>query len=121
MAERKTSNPTPPPPAGSSGTPASGKDAAAPPPCDASGKVAHDERGTAVWKWVKDAGRAAIESTSRLLRKLEAPELKVEDTQDEELRLTDEPKSAGGGYDPYNQSSNPRPPPGKPPIKPGGK
>jgi hypothetical protein len=91
-----------------------------PPSRDPSGRVTHDERGNAVWSWMKVAGRAAIESTSRLLRKLEAPELKMEDT-DEKLRFTDKRNSAGGGYDPYNQTNKPRPPPGRPPLKPGGK
>jgi len=70
---------------------------------------------------VKDTGRAAIESTSRLLRALEAPELKMEDTGDRKLRTTDDPKSTGGGYDPYNQTDKPKRPPGKPPVKPGSK
>src|SRR2546430_7824007 len=48
-----------------------------------SGKVVHDDRGHAVWQWVKQTSRIAIESTSRLLRKLEAPDLKVEDTKED--------------------------------------
>ena len=71
-----------------------------------SGKVVHDDRGRAVWQWVKQTSRIAIESTSRLLRKLEAPDLKVEDTRDEQLRVMSDP-SAGGGYDPYNQTIKP--------------
>ena len=35
-----------------------------------------------------------------------APALKVEGPKDEELRIMAEP-SAGGGYDPYNQHTNP--------------
>jgi hypothetical protein len=69
------------------------------------GRVVHDARGNAVWDWMKETGRIAIESTSRLLRKLEMPELKVEETKDEELRLESE-RDAGGGYDPYASSSN---------------
>jgi hypothetical protein len=69
-------------------------------------KVVHDERGHAVWQWVKETSRIAIESTSRLLRKLEAPDLKIEDSEDEELRIIADP-SAGGGYDPYNQTIKP--------------
>jgi hypothetical protein len=80
-----------------------------------SGRVRHDDRGNAVWDWLKDTGRNAIESTSRLLRKLELPQLKVEDKKDEELRIQSDHDS-GGGYDPYNQSNKPRgggPPPRK--------
>jgi len=70
-----------------------------------SGRVVHDERGNAVWDWIKDTTRSAIDSTSRLLKKLEVPELKVEDdTQDNELRLESE-RDAGGGYDPYGGSA----------------
>jgi len=61
-----------------------------------------------VWDWLKETGRIAIESTSRLLRKLEIPELKVEDKKDEELRLESD-RDPGGGYDPYNQGK-PSPP-----------
>ncbi len=75
---------------------------------NATGKVVHDERGNAVWDWLKQTSRIAIESTSRLLKRLEAPELKVEDTQNNELRLMPDGKSApGGGYDPYNQDNKP--------------
>jgi hypothetical protein len=73
---------------------------------DTAGRVVHDDRGHAVWQWVKEASRIAIDSTSRLLRKLEAPGLKMEDTKDEELRIKADP-SAGGGYDPYNQPIKP--------------
>jgi hypothetical protein len=64
------------------------------------GRIVHDARGNAVWDWVKDTARIAIDSTSRLLRKLEVPELKVEDTQDQELRIESD-RDPGGGYDPY--------------------
>ena len=74
----------------------------------AGGKVVHDHRGNAVWDWLKETGRNAIESTSRLLRRLETPDLKMEDKKDEKLRLTDD--DAGGGYDPYNQRQTARRP-----------
>jgi hypothetical protein len=62
-----------------------------------------------VWDWLKHTGRQALDSTSRLLKKLELPELKVEDTHDEELRVLPD-ASSGGGFDPYNQSTKPRGP-----------
>jgi hypothetical protein len=82
------------------------------------GRVVHDSRGNAVWQWVKDTGRHAIESTSALLKKLELPELKVQDHKDDnELRLEDD-VDAGGGYDPYGtRIGSKKPPPPKTPFK----
>jgi hypothetical protein len=82
-----------------------------------SGRVRHDDRGNAVWDWLKESGRHAIESTSRLLRKLESPQLKMEDKEDEELRIQSD-RDPGGGYDPYNQSTSAAPP-RKPPTRKG--
>jgi hypothetical protein len=104
--------------AGRPGTPApelpgrsGGAPQAADPAAPASGKVRHDERGNAVWDFLAQTSRICIEATSRLLKRLEAPELKMEDTKDEELRIAPEP-STGGGYDPYNQVTKP-PKPGR--------
>jgi hypothetical protein len=73
-------------------------------PAPTTGKVVHDERGNAVWDWLKQTGRNAIESTTRMLKKLESSELKVEQSHEEELRIQpDSSNCAGGGYDPYNQ------------------
>jgi hypothetical protein len=75
-----------------------------PQPQRSTGKVVHDERGNAVWDWLKQTGRNAIESTTRMLRRLETPELKVEQPHEEELRIQpDSGTCSGGGYDPYNQ------------------
>ncbi|HWW79561.1 MAG TPA: hypothetical protein VNY82_08175 [Steroidobacteraceae bacterium] len=101
------------PTSASTGTASSDK-AAGP---DSSGRVVHDSRGNAVWQWVKDTGRHAIESTSALLKKLEVPELEVEDKDDSELRLEDD-VDAGGGYDPYGtRVGSKKPPPPKTPFK----
>lgn len=86
------------------------------------GRVVHDARGNAVWQWVKDAGRVCIESTSMLLKRLEVPELKVEEhKEDNELRLADDDVDQGGGFDPYGTRVGTRktaaPPKAPPPRK----
>jgi hypothetical protein len=43
------------------------------------GSVKHDARGNAVWQWAAESGRHAIESTSRMLKRLEVPGLALED------------------------------------------
>ena len=98
----------------SSPSDAASKDKA--PQQSSSGRVVHDSRGNAVWQWVKDTGRHAIESTSALLKKLEVPELKVEDHKDDELRLEDD-VDPGGGYDPYGTRVGSRKPQPKTPFK----
>jgi hypothetical protein len=88
-------------------TPAAGEKPQAPaqdPSAGRSGRVIHDARGNAVWDWVKDTARTAIDSTSRLLKKLEISELTMEDTQNG-LRGPDSKGDAGGGYDPYGRSA----------------
>jgi hypothetical protein len=92
-------------PSSSPTTPTRGaKPDAAPDPLEGrSGRIVHDDRGNAIWDWLKDTGRMAIDSTSRLLKRLEVPELKVEDTQDNPLSIEPD-RDAGGGYDPYGGS-----------------
>lgn len=63
-----------------------------------SGRVRHDERGNAVWDLAVSTGVFALEGTSKLLKRLEAPELRIED--DKKL---DRKGDKGGGYDPYNR------------------
>ena len=44
-----------------------------------SGHVRHDSGGRAVWQWAIDSGKHAIDSTSRMLKKLDITNLKFLD------------------------------------------
>ena len=79
------------------------------------GRIVHDERGNAVWNWVKETGRFCIDSTSVLLKKLDFGDLKVDGENDDGPRPEDRGRDEGGGYDPYNQKIPPKKP--KPPRK----
>ena len=72
----------------------------------ASGRVVHDAHGNAVWDWLKQTGRAALDSTSLLLKKLELPGLEIEDSSRQNERLDDK-RLTGGGYDPYGKPATP--------------
>jgi hypothetical protein len=84
--------------------PQSVKPTPAPSASPAKAHIKHDSRGNAIWNWAASVGAAAIESTSRLLKRLEAPELSLDD-KPRELEL-EERKT--GGYDPYNQDKRGR-------------
>ena len=68
------------------------------------GRIEHDARGSAVWNWAVETGAHALESTQRLLKRLESPAL----TLDEKPAAAPPKQSpverdTGGGYDPYNR------------------
>ena len=42
------------------------------------GHVRHDKSGRAIWEWAVETGRHALDSTSRLLKRLDVPGLAVE-------------------------------------------
>ena len=82
------------------------------------GGVKHDSRGNAVWQWAADTGRHAIDSTSRLLKRLDVPGLKIDEdppkkpaapaAQKQGLSVASDERDRkprapdpGGGYDPY--------------------
>ncbi len=106
-----------------------------------SGHVRHDPGGRAVWQWAIDSGKHAIESTSRLLQKLDLTNLKfldydeIEKQEKADRERTENPErpiptfggerevdpSAGKqGFDPYNTRTpvGRGTPPRKPPVRP---
>lgn len=101
------------------------------------GRVRHDASGRAIWEWASETGKHALDSTSRLLKRLELPGLSIaEDDKDEKKEEkqgiyggpeeTDPQKGKRQSFNPYESRSPPKiqaPPPmaktaAKPPAKP---
>jgi hypothetical protein len=66
----------------------------------ASGRVRHDDRGTAVWDWALGTGVFDALSSSGLIRRLDVADLKMQESPG--LALAVAGRDAGGGGDPYN-------------------
>jgi hypothetical protein len=97
----KPADKPPPGPPGALGPPGA---RAKPPSRDG---VEHDKRGNAVWQWAVDTGKHALDSTSRLLKRLEVPGLSIEDDE--------KPGAKPGKTDAAGSSARPsRGPPGPP-------
>lgn len=82
------------------------------------GRITHDSRGNAVWKWDKDSDAASTASTSKMLRKLEVGDLRVEDTAQVPAQPGAKKGSGyGPGYNPYDRTSPVRVAPRKKPER----
>lgn len=60
------------------------------------GRVRHDASGRAIWEWAADTGRHAVDSTSRLLKRLDLPGLSLmDDAKDKDKDKENEPEVFG--------------------------
>jgi hypothetical protein len=66
------------------------------------GRVKHDSSGRAVWEWAVDTGRHALDSTSRLLKRLEMPGLSLLDDEKEKQKAKAEAEREAG-FTPYGE------------------
>jgi hypothetical protein len=101
------------------------------------GRVRRDDSGNAVWEWVPQGDRPSSDSTSRLLRRLDVPGLRLEDDAPGENaassgksaeRARVPGRSKEQGFDPYaghasaapktKTRADPPPQPAKPVRKP---
>lgn len=67
------------------------------------GRVKHDAGGRAIWEWAVDTGRHALDSTSRLLKRLDLPGLSLLDEEAEKKKQAEEAEQAAreAGGNPY--------------------
>jgi hypothetical protein len=100
------------------------------------GRVRHDASGRAIWEWASETGKHALDSTSRLLKRLELPGLSIAEDHKDEAKEDEkgihggpketDPSKGRQGFNPYETKAPPKiqaPPPlaraePKPPAKP---
>ena len=72
-----------------------------------SGRVRHDASGRAVWEWAVESGRHAIESTSRLLKRLDLSSLGLLDEEQEKKKKEEAERLAAreAGGNPYGDEA----------------
>jgi len=68
------------------------------------GRVKHDAGGRAIWEWAVDTGRHALDSTSRLLKRLDLPGLSLLDEEQEKKKKAEDEERAAreAGSNPYD-------------------
>jgi hypothetical protein len=73
-----------------------------------SGRPTFDSRGNAVWEWKTETGQFSVDVSTQRLKKLEAPELSIEETarvkKPRGLSLQDG-AMPGGGFNPYDRAT----------------
>lgn len=80
------------------------------------GGVQRDAQGNVEWKWVPDPAKGTLDSTSRLLQSLDAPDLKIQPDAPpaSAQEQPQQPEVRAKGYDPYGRSK--RAATGSPPV-----
>jgi hypothetical protein len=67
------------------------------------GRIVHDSRGNAVWNWAQGGDPNSTATTSKMLRKLDLGNLRVEGEDAQPAEQQADPKKRGSGYGPgYN-------------------
>ena len=82
------------------------------PPADDAGKISHDARGNAVWQWAGSASKHALDSTSKMLKRLEVPGLALlDESQADDKPAADQVEALKAkratGFDPYEGLQKP--------------
>jgi hypothetical protein len=90
----------------------SGKDKKTPEANDSAsqvGRIVHDSRGNAVWTWDKGSDPGSTASTSKMLKKLEIGDLRVEEAapgeSPPETKEHEKSSGYGPGYNPYDRTA----------------
>ncbi len=97
------------------------KEPATPAPASAkrSGRAKFDSRGNAVWEWQTEDGEFSTDVSTQHVKKLEAPELSLEETaRGKKLGSKSAQNEPGRGFNPYDNSATsvPRDPDAKRPT-----
>jgi hypothetical protein len=83
-----------------------------------SGRAKFDSRGNAVWEWQTEDGDFSTDVSTQRVKKLEAPELSLEETARAKKLDSGSKKEPSRGFNPYDNSASrvPRDPDGKKPM-----